>query len=110
MMDEREDVPLREAMITWTPARWQTPNSAAPGSVLVVRHPDQGPAAAAYPISDGACLSEWRGLTDEDRLQRLFEMLDEMVTQDGVKQTAAHRALLSIPEYRAVALSGRKGL
>ena len=89
------DIELKDAVLLWT----SPINGDEPG-YLVARL-----GSKAYDEFDnqaGACISHWREFDDAGRLMRLMIEAWHAVVFDKVPAEMVHKALLVIPEYRAI--------
>lgn len=88
------DVPLEKAMLVWI-------NRQPGAGAMVVAHPDRDDAGGDFIRSAGACTSDWRDMTEGERLGNLLAWAWQAVVRDKVDLIAMHNALVVIPEFRA---------
>jgi endonuclease YncB( thermonuclease family) len=81
-----------EAMIAWNPNT---------DEVDVGPWPDRSGWSRRYRRTVGACFTELRDMSGEERERRLFIDFNTLVVRDGVPPAAAHKAFLKIDEYRS---------
>ena len=104
-MDFFGDIPLKEAVIGWTPKgrRGRYPLPAIQGRIVVIPQARDGHDWFRYfgvTDSNGACFTEWETLTKEQRLLKLYIEAWHIIARDGVAPEAVHAAFMVIPEYR----------
>lgn len=80
-----------EAIIAWNPVTTE---------IAVGRWPDETGWSDAYPMTAGACDRCPGKPTKSKLLARLFNLFNMIVVRDCIPAQAAHRAFLSIDEYR----------
>ncbi len=81
---------LIDVMIAWNPN----------GDAKVGQHPDTVGWTKQFQMTAGACYSNWRTFTEDQRQKILFVEFHAMVVRDGVDPQVAHRAFMEIQEYR----------
>lgn len=99
------DVPLKIAMIGWTPrARFGLASlTGIPGKIIIIpKHNDGRDWFRHFGVTDstGACWVHWPEMTAKERLMRLFIEAWHIVCRDGVSLKDVHEAFMVIPEYR----------
>lgn len=104
------DVPLKIAMIGWTPkGRFgKTPLTGTPGKIIIIPKTNDGRDwFRHFGVTDstGACWVQWREMTAKERLKKLYIEAWHIIARDGVLPEDVHEALMVIPEYRE-SLSG----
>ena len=95
------DVPLKIAMIAWTPRC--NPGEGVAGRIIVIPQPlDCADWFLHFGVtnSTGACRSEWRKYMAKEQLLMLYIEAWHIVARDGVTPEDMHAALMVIPEYR----------
>jgi hypothetical protein len=113
-------IPLKEAMIVWTPDSdlWRQNRRASPaGSIALVHWPEHKSAWTRFPKSDGACAADWQNGSDEYRMDRLARLVRQLLEQEGIPQEHVSQVLRGIeipdPDYFSEALrrqAERRGL
>ena len=81
----------REAMLAWNPGTDQ---------IKIGPWPDQTGWSDKYNYTVGGCLRDTRNLTDDQLIAQVFIDFHTAVVRDLVPIQAAHRAFLSLLEYR----------
>lgn len=99
------DVPLKIAMIGWTPkGRFgKTPLTGIPGKIVIIPKTNDGRDwFRHFGVTDstGACWVQWREMTAKERLMKLYIEAWHIIARDGVSPEDVHAAFMVIPEYR----------
>ena len=89
-----------EAIIAWTPVRWAELKPETAGQVVVLPAPDAAGDGKRYMMRAGAGSSALAALSEDARIARLFIDFQTLVVRDGIDPQVAHRAFLTIDEYR----------
>lgn len=100
------DVPLKIAMIGWTPKHRSKVGIF--GKIVIIPKTNDGRDwFRHFGVTDstGACWSAWKTWTKEKRLLKLYIEAWHIIARDGVSPEDVHAALMVIPEYRK-SLSG----
>jgi hypothetical protein len=96
---EREDVPLVDAVIAWTPvcSSWSSP-----GKIAVMKLGCHRPLydKLGLLLDAGAVYRKWKERTETERLAKLYIEMWHIVLRDGLNPIDVHSALSVIPEYR----------
>ena len=88
-----------EALIAWTPQSWADVKPETAGQVKVGPFPDTIDWSHPYAFTGGACYTNLRSMSEQERLVRLFIAFHDIVVRDGIDPQAAHQAFMSIDEY-----------
>jgi len=95
-----------DALIAWTPANWDIPLCAATrgkiriGPLIQKGEIDWTDHPVEYACTGGAAYTSWRKLKPEALLAMIFIEFNAIVVRDGIDPQDAHRAFLTIDEYR----------
>jgi|EndMetStandDraft_5_1072996.scaffolds.fasta_scaffold00195_24 hypothetical protein len=81
-------IPLQHLMLCWTPGV----------HVMAVLHPDRDDRWALLDRSDLACSDGWAAMDDVERLDKLCQVLGQIVVRDNVPVADVRRALSYCPE------------
>lgn len=95
------DVPLKIAMIGWTPKHRS--KVGIPGKIIIIPETnDRRDWFRHFGVTDstGACWVRWREMTAKERLLKLYIEAWHIIARDGVSPEDVHAALMVIPEYR----------
>lgn len=82
------EIPLEHLMLCWTPGV----------HVMAVLHPDYDDRGALLDRSDLACSNGWAAMNDMGRMDKLHQVLGEIVVRDNVPLADVRRALSYCPE------------
>jgi hypothetical protein len=94
-------VPLKIAMIGWTPKHRS--KVGIPGKIVIIPKTNDGRdwfRHLGVTDSTGACWSAWKTWTKEKRLLKLYIEAWHIIARDGVSPEDVHAAFMVIPEYR----------
>jgi hypothetical protein len=100
------DVPLKHAMIAWTPMQDRLAGTA--GRIVIIPYlNDDRDWFKYFGVTDstGACWAQWEKWTKQQRLLKLYIEAWHIIARDGISPEAVHAAFMVIPEYRE-SLSG----
>jgi hypothetical protein len=93
-------LPLRQSIVAWSSS------SIEGGPMVNVFHTcDPFDVPDEFLCTWGACNFDVHGLTDHERLKRLFGSFIDLVVHSGIPPKEAHSAFLKITEYRECASS-----
>jgi len=95
------DVPLKIAMIGWTPKHRS--KVGIPGKIIIIPKTNDGRDwFRHFGVTDstGACWVQWREMTAKERLLKLYIEAWHIIARDGVSPEDVHAAFMVIPEYR----------
>jgi hypothetical protein len=96
----------KDALIAWTPNMWPskwcgaTRGKVRIGPLLRDGDVDWTDHPVRYSHTGGAAYGEWREMKPEPLLARLFIEFACITVRDGIDPQEAHRAFLTIDEYR----------
>jgi hypothetical protein len=92
----KELIPLKTAMIVWNAPK----DINRPVGIRVVEHPQPvGSLNREYKCSSGACYSNWRSLTEKERMQCLLQEGWYLALEEHFSVKEIHKAFLRIKEY-----------
>jgi hypothetical protein len=99
------DVPLKVAMIAWTPSKrfGKAPLMGICGRIMIIPKLNDGSDYFRhFKVTDstGACWTKWGAMTKKERLLMLYIEAWHIITRDGLDPKDVHEALMVIPEYR----------
>lgn len=89
------DIPLAQAMLCWNAGL-----EGARPEFKVFHHPDQSGATRGFRASVGACFSNWKEMSDQERRLQLMIDVWHVAAFYEVPVSMIREALLVIPEYR----------
>lgn len=94
------DIPIKDAMIAWTPVSDEIPA----GRITVLRNSDRSTEAArsGFLLLDGACFKVWQDAEPAVQLSMLLDITWKLVLWDRLNPDVVHAALSVIPEYRDI--------
>jgi hypothetical protein len=93
----KQTMKITEADIVWVPASADVPNA---GSIRVERHGSGWRRTAGDRWVPAASFSRVTSKDSNLQLLAMFITFNTIVVRDGIDPQAAHRALLTIDEYR----------
>jgi hypothetical protein len=99
------DVPIKLAMIAWTP---MSSRIGIPGRIVVIPHLNDDKdwfRHLGLTDSTGACCHYWSKATKQQRILQIYIEAWHIVCRDWLDPKDVHEALTVIPEYRET-LSG----